>query len=169
MRLNHVELFYTFLLHLCSKGTEERGDQPRPGHLQGWPTTAKVPCKGAAGCGLDSPQERPTMASLQAAEGGQQPEAKLQKQPPAGAMAMGTTPVGRPPAGKSCRLQGRPIAGTLAKATVPAPWQGGYRRARVAATVIVARGGQEGLGHSFLQKVYFTPLNLGNFEDCPHV
>ncbi|RZS22112.1 hypothetical protein BHM03_00054848 [Ensete ventricosum] len=37
--------------------------------LQRWPTTTKVPCKGAASYGLDSPQERSTMASLQPGRG----------------------------------------------------------------------------------------------------
>ncbi|RWV88534.1 hypothetical protein GW17_00049370, partial [Ensete ventricosum] len=64
MRLNHVESFYEFLLHFCSKRSEEedgqpatarpscRGGRPRPGHLQGgdrlWP---RPPAQGVVGCG----------------------------------------------------------------------------------------------------------------------
>ncbi|RWW59421.1 hypothetical protein BHE74_00033642, partial [Ensete ventricosum] len=38
---------------------------------KGWPATAKVPCKGAAGCGLDRLQERSATASPQLGPRGQ--------------------------------------------------------------------------------------------------
>ncbi|RWW12643.1 hypothetical protein GW17_00023681 [Ensete ventricosum] len=40
------------------EGSKERGGWPQPSPLQGWPTTAKVPYKGATDCSLDSPRQR---------------------------------------------------------------------------------------------------------------
>ncbi|RRT39132.1 hypothetical protein B296_00025286 [Ensete ventricosum] len=62
MRLNHVELFYAFLLHFASKGSEERGSDLRAGPLQGRPPTAR-PLAGMAGFGQGRLQGQPTVAS----------------------------------------------------------------------------------------------------------
>ncbi|RWW47382.1 hypothetical protein BHE74_00046636 [Ensete ventricosum] len=50
-RLNHVELFYIFLLHFCSKDYKEGGSHLRAGPLQGRPRTIKPPAR-VVGCGL---------------------------------------------------------------------------------------------------------------------
>ncbi|RRT70749.1 hypothetical protein B296_00014738 [Ensete ventricosum] len=69
---------------------------------------------------------------------------------------MGTSPVGKPPAGRSCRLQGQSLIGMPAgavpmevppaKGSSSTPWQGGCRRARaaIARAKATAQWGQEG-------------------------
>ncbi|RWV92239.1 hypothetical protein GW17_00045403 [Ensete ventricosum] len=45
MRLNHIELFYVFLLSFRSEGNEERGSHPWAGCLQGWLLSDMAPYK----------------------------------------------------------------------------------------------------------------------------
>ncbi|RRT46467.1 hypothetical protein B296_00012946 [Ensete ventricosum] len=82
------------------------------------------------------------------------PTARLQRQPPTGATPMSKAPVCRPPASRSCRLQGRPLAGAAsmevlpmgmtlaAKATSPTAWQGGCQRARATVACVGATAAQ---------------------------
>ncbi|RZS12638.1 hypothetical protein BHM03_00044112 [Ensete ventricosum] len=42
MRLNRVELFYTFLLHFVTKAMRRRGGHPRPAPMQGQPPTVRL-------------------------------------------------------------------------------------------------------------------------------
>ncbi|RWW64055.1 hypothetical protein BHE74_00028731 [Ensete ventricosum] len=59
IRLNHVELFYTFLLRFHSEGSEEGRPtraSPHAGPATHGQVATKAPCKGAAGCGQRCPQ-----------------------------------------------------------------------------------------------------------------
>ncbi|RWW38366.1 hypothetical protein BHE74_00056404 [Ensete ventricosum] len=84
MRFNHVESFYAFLLHFCSKLSKETG-QPttaRPSaSLAG--AVAKAPCKGATDYGQGPLYRgRSAVASLQG------------RLPPAGTVACSMAPAG---------------------------------------------------------------------------
>ncbi|RWW01782.1 hypothetical protein GW17_00035161 [Ensete ventricosum] len=64
MRLNHVESFYTFLLHFRSEGNEEEGREAATNPHVG-PAThgqAKGPCKGAIDCSQGQPAREADVA-----------------------------------------------------------------------------------------------------------
>ncbi|RRT53155.1 hypothetical protein B296_00018780 [Ensete ventricosum] len=85
------------------QGPLQRGCRLRPGQL------ARAVNHGQPAARLWLPCDR--------SEGGQQPMTRLERQPPTWAMPAGTTPVRRPPAGRSFRLQGRPFTGMPVGAT----------------------------------------------------
>ncbi|RZR99613.1 hypothetical protein BHM03_00029206 [Ensete ventricosum] len=125
---------------------------------RGRPVIAKAPYKGATGCGQGPLQGGNWILPRPARRGSSRPWA----QPLAARRPQGRPAVGRP---QRAIANGQPTRGGCNGQ--------GCRRARAlvacAGAVAAAQRGQEGLGQSICEKDDRTPLNLGNFEDCPCV
>ncbi|RRT66041.1 hypothetical protein B296_00005844 [Ensete ventricosum] len=135
MRLNRVELFYTFLLYFSSEGSEEERRPTTATPMQGRPPTARPrprpPCKGAVGCGQGLP-----IRDVDAARRGRSPQGRPMPLIRAETRRGGSRPrahpltARRPQRGVGCRVPTRgyrprpalPPTGARASARVGCPF-----------------------------------------------